>query len=66
MMSSTLMYIAVSILGISILVGMLSALITDIVKSIKQKEVFFSIYLIVSFVLTVLVFASIILHMLGM
>ncbi|AFV81003.1 hypothetical protein BH792_gp128 [Staphylococcus phage Stau2] len=66
MMSSTLMYIAVSILGISIIVGMLSALITDIVKSIKQKEVFFSIYLIVSFVLTVLVFASIILHMLGM
>ncbi|QVD58445.1 hypothetical protein Remus_017 [Silviavirus remus] len=65
-MSSTLMYIAVSILGISIIVGMLSALITDIVKSIKQKEVFFSIYLIVSFVLTVLVFASIILHMLGM
>ncbi|QVD58831.1 hypothetical protein Remus_200 [Silviavirus remus] len=64
-MSSTLMYIAVSILGISIIVGMLSALITDIVKSIKQKEVFFSIYLIVSFVLTVLVFASIILHMLG-
>ncbi|ARQ95763.1 hypothetical protein qdsa001_5 [Staphylococcus phage qdsa001] len=35
MMSSTLMYIAVSILGISIIVGMLSALITDIVKSIK-------------------------------
>ncbi|WJZ48698.1 hypothetical protein SAC_67 [Staphylococcus phage SAC] len=66
MISSTLMYIAVSILGISIIVGMLSALITDIVKSIKQKEVFFSIYLIVSFVLTVLVFASIILHMLGM
>ncbi len=65
-MSSILMYIAVSILGISIIVGMLSALITDIVKSIKQKEVFFSIYLIVSFVLTVLVFASIILHMLGM
>ncbi|UVD42731.1 hypothetical protein Koombakaat1_00077 [Staphylococcus phage Koomba-kaat_1] len=66
MLSSTLMYIAVSILGISIIVGMLSALIIDIVKSIKQKEVFFSIYLIVSFVLTVLVFASIILHMLGM